>query len=58
MHDMCGRIAVMLVQKAGQRIVVDARTGQILDDRLAQKATQMEIVYFQSKNVYTKKPIK
>ena len=50
-------MAVFLTQKAGKLVITDASTGQILDDRLVKKARQLEMVYLDSKKVYTKKPI-
>ena len=39
------------------RFIIDASTGQILDERLVKKARRLEMVYLGTKIVYTKMPI-
>ena len=56
--EACGKIAIMLLKKVGAKIIDDATTGQVLDERLVKKARQLEMAYFETKKVYTKKPIK
>ena len=55
--ELSNKVAVLLTQKAGKMVIIDASTGQILDERLVKKARQLEMVYLGSKNVYTKRPI-
>ena len=42
--------------EAGKIVIIDATTGQILDERLVKKARQLEMVHFETKGVYTKVP--
>ena len=46
--EVCGIIVVMLIKKAGGKVLVDAATGQILDERLVNKARQLEMIYFET----------
>ena len=44
------------VYKQGESVIRDALTGQALDPELVRKARRAELDYFESKNVWFKKP--
>ena len=55
MNPIIGNM-ILIIEKIKGKKFVDDLTGQVLDERLVNKARRLEMEYFKQKDVYTKVP--